>query len=63
MLVSLLESYGIGAIIDGENYYGLMGGVMAGYGGIRLQVRQLDAEAAQEILNESTEEPTIEEEV
>lgn len=63
MLVSLLESYGIGAIIDGENYYGLLAGVMAGYGGIRLQVRQLDAEAAREILNESAEEPTIEEEV
>jgi hypothetical protein len=61
MLVSLLQSYGIGAVIDGENYYGLLGGVMAGYGGIRVQVRQLDAEAALEILDEGAKSPPIEE--
>jgi len=60
MVVSLLESFGIVAIIDAENYHRMLGGVMPGLGTIRVQVRQLDAEAAMEILECSTEKTTIE---
>lgn len=52
MVVSLLASFGISAIIDSENYFRMFGGSMPGLGRIRVQVRQLDAEAAAEILQE-----------
>lgn len=61
MLVSLLDSFGITAIIDSENYFRMLGSMMPGVGGIRVQVRQLDAAAALEILGESPVVPTIEE--
>lgn len=57
MLVSLLDSFGITAIIDSENYFRMLGSMMPGVGGIRVQVRQLDAEAALEILDENPEPP------
>ena len=60
MLVSLLGSFGITAIIDSENYFRMLGSMIPGVGGIRVQVRQLDAEAAQEILNESPVSQTTE---
>ncbi len=60
MLVSLLDSFGITAIIDSENYFRMLGSMMPGVGGIRVQVRQLDAEAALEILDENPEPPVIE---
>lgn len=60
MLVSLLGSFGITAIIDSENYFHMLGSMMPGVGGIRVQVRQLDAEAALEILNESPVSQTTE---
>lgn len=55
MLVSLLASYGIRVRIDGENYFRLLGGMVPGFNGIRLEVRELDREAALEILQESAE--------
>lgn len=60
MLVSLLGSFGITAIIDSENYFRMLGSMMPGVGGIRVQVRQLDAEATLEILNESPVSQTTE---
>lgn len=62
MLVSLLDSFGITAIIDSENYFRMLGSMMPGVGGIRVQVRQLDAEAALEILDEGPERPVTKEE-
>lgn len=56
MVVSLLASFGIVAIIDAENYHRMFGGRMPGLGKILVQVRQLDAEAAREILDEGPEE-------
>jgi len=61
MVVSLLTSFGIVAIIDSENYFRMLGGAMPGVGRIRVQVRQLDAEAAVEILKEGQAEATMEE--
>lgn len=60
IVVSLLASFGIDATIDAENYLRMLGSMVPGYGGVRVQVRQLDAEAALEILNESHEQPGIE---
>ena len=62
MLVSLLASFGITAIIDSENYFRMLGSLMPGIGGIRVQVRQLDSEAALEILHEGPEQPLVENE-
>jgi hypothetical protein len=59
MVVSLLASFGIAAIIDSENYFRMFGGAMPGLGRIRVQVRQLDAEAAAEILNEGPAERSM----
>lgn len=61
MVVSLLASFGIAAIIDSENYFRMFGGSMPGMARIRVQVRQLDAEAAVEILNEGSANPIMEE--
>lgn len=55
MAVSLLSSFGIEATIEGENYLRMLGSMVAGSDGIRIQVRQADAEAALEILNPSPE--------
>ena len=52
MVVSLLASFGIEATIDSENYYRMLGSMVPGLSGIRVRVRQLDAEAALEILEE-----------
>jgi hypothetical protein len=61
MLVSLLASFGIQASIEGENYLRMLGSMVPGVDGIRVQVRQADAEAALEILNPGPEPTTIEE--
>jgi hypothetical protein len=61
MVVSLLASFGITAIIDSENYFRMFGGSMPGMARTRVQVRQLDAEAAVEILNEGVADPIVEE--
>jgi hypothetical protein len=61
MLVSLLGSFGIEASIEGENYLRMLGSMVPGIDGIRVQVRQADAEAALEILNPGPEPTTIEE--
>ncbi len=53
MVVSLLASFGIEAAIDSENYYRMLGSMVPGLSGIRVRVRQLDAEAALEILEEN----------
>ena len=55
MLVSLLSSFGIEATIEGENYLRMLGSMVPGSDGIRVQVRQSDAEAALEILNPGPE--------
>ena len=55
MLVSLLSSFGIEAKIEGENYLRMLGSMVPGSDGIRVQVRQSDAEAALEILNPGPE--------
>lgn len=60
MLVSLLSSFGIEAKIEGENYLRMLGSMVPGIDGIRVQVRQADAEAALEILNPSPESTTME---
>ncbi len=57
MVVSLLASFGIEAMIDSENYYRMLGSMVPGKGGIRVRVRQLDSEAALEILSEDHELP------
>jgi hypothetical protein len=51
MLVSLLSSFGIEATIEGENFLRMVGSMVPGSDGIRVQVRQADAETALEILN------------
>lgn len=56
IVVSLLGSYGIPASIEAENYLRMIGS-MAGLDGVRVQVRQLDLEAAREILEETTAHP------
>ena len=61
MLVSLLASFGIQASIEGENYLRMLGSMVPGVDGIRVQVPQADAEAALEILNPGPEPTTIEE--
>lgn len=61
MLVSLLASFGIQASIEGENYLRMLGSMVPGSDGIRVQVRQADAEAALEILNPGSDPTTIEE--
>lgn len=61
MVVSLLASFGIEAKIESENYFRMLGSMVPGKGGIRVLVRQLDAEAALEILNESPSTPYMEE--
>jgi len=53
IVVSLLASFGIEATIEAENYLRMIGSMVPSYGGIRVQVRQVDAEAAMEILNET----------
>ena len=55
MAVSLLSSFGIEARIEGENYLRMLGSMVAGSDGIRVQVRQADAEAALEILDPGPE--------
>lgn len=60
MVVSLLASFGIQATIDSENYLRMLGSMVPGFGGVRVQVRQLDAEAALEIVNESQQQSPIE---
>ncbi len=55
MLVSLLASFGIEAKIEGENFLRMVGSMVPGSDGIRVQVRQADAEAALEILNPGPE--------
>jgi len=55
MVVGLLASFGIEATIDSENYYRMLGSMVPGKSGIPIHVRQLDAEAALEILNETPE--------
>ncbi len=55
MLVGLLSSFGIEARIEGENYLRMLGSMVPGSDGIRVQVRQADAEAALEILNPGPE--------
>lgn len=55
MVVSLLGSFGIEATIDSENYYRMLGSMVPSIGGVRVQVRQVDAEAALEILEEGHE--------
>ena len=62
MVVSLLASFGIEATIDSENYYRMLGSMVPGLSGIRVRVRQLDAEAAREILDEGREPPPESEE-
>jgi hypothetical protein len=62
MVVSLLASFGIEATIDSENYYRLLGSMVPGVEGIRVRVRQLDAEAALEILEQGPEAPTTDDE-
>jgi hypothetical protein len=61
MVVSLLASFGIQASIEGENYLRMLGSMVPGIDGIRVQVRQVDAEAALEILNQGPEPETMEE--
>jgi hypothetical protein len=61
MVVSLLASFGIQASIEGENYLRMLGSMVPGIDGMRVQVRQVDAEAALEILNQGPEPTTIEE--
>jgi hypothetical protein len=60
MVVSLLASFGIQARIDSENYYRMLGSMAQGFGGIRVHVRQADAEAALEILEQGPEGGSIE---
>lgn len=60
MLVSLLSSFGIEARIEGENFLRMVGSMVPGSDGIRVQVRQADAEAALEILNPSPGSTTME---
>lgn len=55
MVVSLLASFGIEAKIESENYFRMLGSMVPGKSGIKVLVRQLDADAAIEILNESPE--------
>jgi hypothetical protein len=55
MAVSLLSSFGIEARIEGENYLRMLGSMVAGTDGIRVQVRQADVDAALEILNPGPE--------
>ncbi|MHB1744994.1 MAG: putative signal transducing protein [Acidobacteriaceae bacterium] len=59
MLVSLLASFGIEASIEGENYFRMLGSMVPGIDGIRVQVRPADAEAALEILNPGPEPTTM----
>ena len=61
MVVSLLASFGIEATIDSENYYRMLGSMVPGVDGIRVRVRQLDAEAALEILEEIPQTPATDE--
>ncbi len=61
MVVSLLASFGIEATIDSENYYRMLGSMIPSVGGVRVQVRQLDAEAALEILEQGPEMLTADE--
>jgi hypothetical protein len=60
MVVSLLASFGIEANIDSENYLRMLGSMVPSLGGVRVQVRQLDVEAAMEILSETPEDPDVE---
>jgi hypothetical protein len=52
MVVGLLASFGIPANIDAENYNRMFGSMVPAFGGVQVQVRQLDAEAAREILDQ-----------
>ncbi len=61
MLVSLLASFGIEARIEGENYFRMLGSMIPGIDGIKVQVRQVDAEAALEILSQGSEQMTMDE--
>jgi Putative prokaryotic signal transducing protein len=61
MVVGLLASFGIEAIIESENYYRMLGSMVPGKGGIPVQVRKIDAEAAAEILEQNPSPPTAEE--
>ncbi|MGH9615148.1 MAG: DUF2007 domain-containing protein [Acidobacteriaceae bacterium] len=60
MVVSLLGSFGIEATIEGENYLRMLGSMVPGSDGIRVQVDRSDAEAALEILNPGPETETEE---
>ena len=55
MVVSLLASFGIEATIDSENYFRMLGSMAPSFGGMQVQVRQADAEAALEILESGPE--------
>ena len=55
MMVSLLSSFGIEATIEGEHFLSMVGSMVPGSDGIRVQVQQSDAEAALEILNPGPE--------
>lgn len=61
MVVGLLASFGIPANIDAENYNRMFGSMVPAFGGIQVQVRQLDADAAREILEQSPNQATGEE--
>ncbi|MGC9292936.1 MAG: hypothetical protein ACP5EP_09495 [Acidobacteriaceae bacterium] len=53
LVQGLLASYGIGAVLEDENFLRLYGGWVHSHSGIPLQVRKVDVEAAREILDES----------
>ena len=57
VVVSLLASFGIDATIDSENYFRMLGSMLPGFTGVPVRVRQLDAEAAMEILEEGPQAP------
>lgn len=56
----LLTAYGIQTTLADENFLRMYGGSVHSGNGIPLQVRQVDAEAAQEILRESQQPLKIE---
>jgi len=57
VVVSLLASFGIDATIDSENYFRMLGSMLPGFAGVPVRVRQLDAEAAMEILEQGPQAP------
>ena len=61
LVVGLLASFGIPANIDAENYNRMFGSMVPAFGGVQVQVRQLDAEAALEILEQNPSQTAEEE--